>query len=506
MALLSHFHFRGMDGEGHSLLHDDPGLKMGLSSYLFILGFLLVFRTNKAYTRWWEGGMLLQGVRGEWFNAYSNLLAFTTRDAARQEQVDTFQHKLLRLVSLLFCAGLQQVATMENKCFEIIELHGMDRDSLTFLQETGVDRCEVIMQWVQRLIIDAMDDRLLDVPPPILSRCFHELSLGIVSLTNAKKIIQFPFPFPYAQMLTIMLIMQWVGTPLVIGAMCQHPISACVLTFTIVLCFWGINYIACEIESPFGDDGNDLPLKELQHEFNASLLNLLKEPAKRAPEFTQVFSEGCSNVQIKMNDSHLNMKTKSLLEEHETSRGRITFTLPLPTLCPTSKVPVWSPDTSLTFWKPTEDASRCCPRFPRSRPVRKSEVIPPRPPTEAISLQQDQCRFLRDRPGRGVQAEPLAEDREASGAQGMQPIAAVCEEASAQTGSMESGAAGSSGTRIGGKADGHTSDTSVSAGMAFRPITQGNREHADDAIRHLEPCEQPVLDEIQIMTTHKFHM
>merc|ERR1719506_2259657 len=49
--------------------------------YNWCLGFLVSFRAAKAYGRWWEGGTLLQQARGEWFNAYSSLLAFTSDKA-----------------------------------------------------------------------------------------------------------------------------------------------------------------------------------------------------------------------------------------------------------------------------------------------------------------------------------------------------------------------------------------------------------------------------------------
>ena len=34
--------------------------------FTFVLGFLIVFRSQVAYSRWWEGGTLLQQLRGEW--------------------------------------------------------------------------------------------------------------------------------------------------------------------------------------------------------------------------------------------------------------------------------------------------------------------------------------------------------------------------------------------------------------------------------------------------------
>lgn len=49
--------------------------------------------------------------------------------------------------------------------------------------------------------------------------------------------------------------------------------------------FWSINYIAGELEQPFGDDPNDLPMAELQMNFNSSLCVLFDEQAVQPPAF-----------------------------------------------------------------------------------------------------------------------------------------------------------------------------------------------------------------------------
>lgn len=48
------------------------------------------------------------------------------------------------------------------------------------------------------------------------------------------------------------------------------------MAFMVTGSFWTVIYIAVEIDQPFGDDPNDLPLIEMQEEFNADLVRLLK--------------------------------------------------------------------------------------------------------------------------------------------------------------------------------------------------------------------------------------
>ena len=111
------------------LLDDDPVISaVGtsvLAGFTSILGFLIVFRSQQAYARWWEGATLLQQIRGEWFNAYSSLLAFTNEAPAKDRDVFVFEHRLVRLFSLLYATALEQVSTSDDKQFEIIKLDGL---------------------------------------------------------------------------------------------------------------------------------------------------------------------------------------------------------------------------------------------------------------------------------------------------------------------------------------------------------------------------------------------
>jgi len=65
------------------------------AGYNSALGFLIIFRTQKAYSRWWEGGSLLLQVRGEWYNAASSLIAFCSGDEGRRSEIRDFQHLMV---------------------------------------------------------------------------------------------------------------------------------------------------------------------------------------------------------------------------------------------------------------------------------------------------------------------------------------------------------------------------------------------------------------------------
>ena len=49
-----------------------------IGAFTAVMIFILYNRSRTSYNRWWEGGTLLQKTRGEWFNAYSSIMAFTS--------------------------------------------------------------------------------------------------------------------------------------------------------------------------------------------------------------------------------------------------------------------------------------------------------------------------------------------------------------------------------------------------------------------------------------------
>merc|ERR1719171_2508969 len=115
-------------------------------------------------------------------------------------------------MSLLMCCGLQQVSPNRDRPFEIIDLDGIEPESMEFLN-SAPDKVEIILQWIQRSMVLHMQSGVLPIAPPILSRAFQEVSRGIVNLQNARKIADFPYPYPLAQVSMILQLLHWVMTP-----------------------------------------------------------------------------------------------------------------------------------------------------------------------------------------------------------------------------------------------------------------------------------------------------
>jgi len=256
-----------------------------LKTFTFAMGFALVMRTQKAYTRWWEGGTLLEQVRGEWFNAVSNLMAFCNPDPKRQAEVERLQHQMVRLFSLLYGNALLQVSTMSNNELDYIDIEGFEAADIDHMRSSP-DTCELVLQWIQRIIVDASASELIKIAPPILSRVYNQLGNGIVRLNNARKIRDFPVPFPLAQMVTFMLLIHWMTTVVICAVTINSIAMKAIIAFTVTAPLWGINYMSVELENPFGDDANDLPLRHMQSDMNKSLRCLLQPRTLKVPIYS----------------------------------------------------------------------------------------------------------------------------------------------------------------------------------------------------------------------------
>merc|ERR1719313_1400945 len=169
-------------------------------------------------------------------------MAFTSVDPALQEQVEAYQMLLARLMSLLMCCALQQVSPNRDRPFEIIDLEGIEPASMEFLN-SAPDKVEIILQWIQRSMVIHMQTGVLPVAPPILSRAFQEVSRGIVNLQNARKIADFPYPYPLAQVCMILQLIHWAMTP--IAAAVALPRGwAVLLSFLLIFVLWCIHFNA----------------------------------------------------------------------------------------------------------------------------------------------------------------------------------------------------------------------------------------------------------------------
>lgn len=253
-----------------------------------VIGFVLVFRTSQAYSRFWEGATLLNTVTSTWFDACAQIVVFIdSSDLAPAEKAQAYKDSAVRLFSLLHCCALQQVSTKEDDDFEVIDVPGFDENLMDCLKML-TDRkqhTETVFKWVNRLILDAINDGVIGraASAPIVSRCFHELNSGLTALNTMTAITDTPFPARYTEVINALLCMHAMITPFIVGGLDIPVVWAGIFSFVSVGSLWAINFIAATIEQPFGDDENNFDLTQLQIELNNSLFVLLDKDLEAMP-------------------------------------------------------------------------------------------------------------------------------------------------------------------------------------------------------------------------------
>lgn len=296
-GLMRHFINTGLLGY---LEDEDSVLKetQAWSGFSFLVGFLIVFRTSQAYSRFWDGCTETHRMRAEWYDAASALISFTRHSKEPREKVDAFKGTLIRLFSMLHAVALAEVedefGDMEPEdvrrafdatamTYDLVDPSSIDRETLAAIRRSH-SKAELIFSWIQGLIVENISTGVLSIPPPILSRAFQELANGMVAFHDALKISRIPFPFPYAQTCDCLLMMHWLVVPFVTAQWVTEPVWATIFSFTQVFILWCLNFIAVEIENPFGTDSNDIDGRGMQNQMNRDLLLLVSRDAQRLPK------------------------------------------------------------------------------------------------------------------------------------------------------------------------------------------------------------------------------
>lgn len=92
----------------------------------------------------------------------------------------------------------------------------------------------------------------------------HEYVSNFMSdINELAKISATPYPFPTTQMTRILLFVWMFTLPFALVNNAEDPYSTPVLMFFITYGFFGLEFVAIELDDPFGTDPNDLEMSKL---------------------------------------------------------------------------------------------------------------------------------------------------------------------------------------------------------------------------------------------------
>lgn len=243
----------GLFGVFISLLHyfkfpvSQPILESVIPS--IVLGLLLVFRTNTAYDRYWEGrkcwGSLINNVRNLarqiWINVEENV-------------IEDKEIKILNMRLLVAFA----VATKLHLRGETInrELEELMTIAKYFKLKTMNNPPLEVAFWIGDYLQQQYKNGLLNIHHLVAMQDL--LSKMVNDLGGCERILKTPMPLAYAIHLKQLLLIYCLLLPFQLVSTLGWWTGAIVglISFTLL----GIEEIGIEIENPFGYDPNDLPL------------------------------------------------------------------------------------------------------------------------------------------------------------------------------------------------------------------------------------------------------
>mmetsp|Transcript_47345 Transcript_47345/g.71667 ORF Transcript_47345/g.71667 Transcript_47345/m.71667 type:complete len:254 (-) Transcript_47345:288-1049(-) len=79
----------------------------------------------------------------------------------------------------------------------------------------------------------------------------------VTSYHNLKKLASTPFPFPLVQMARTFIFIYSYALPFALADSMIQPVGAMLVIFFITYGFLGLEFVAMELDDPFGDDPND---------------------------------------------------------------------------------------------------------------------------------------------------------------------------------------------------------------------------------------------------------
>lgn len=214
----------------------------------FAISMLLVFRTNTAYDRWWEGRKLW----GQLVNVSRNL---AVKLAAYVDPTDTNTRAYFARLIALNADELRQHLQRERTRLQLDshphpEIPNFDPAKHVPSQISGL-----MLQRIQRLHREGRisGDQLI-----ILN---NELSAFLDICGACERIKNTPIPYSYTAFIKKFIVIYTVTLPLgFVFSLGYIAIPVVVFIFYVLA---SLELIAEEIEDPFGTDGNDLPMDRL---------------------------------------------------------------------------------------------------------------------------------------------------------------------------------------------------------------------------------------------------
>jgi ion channel-forming bestrophin family protein len=245
-----------------------PGLAALIPN--LVLGLLLVFRTNTAYDRFWEGrkswGTIVVNTRNLARHIWVGVIDVTEAD--RQDKIAAL--RLLEAFALATKDHLRQLPISDT----VTVLVTIDQSRK--LSSSANPPLEIAFWISDYLQTEYQQGKLHVYQLTAMQQLVDRMS---EALGSCERILRTPMPLAYAIHLKQLLLLYCLSLPFQMVGQAQWgtPFLVGVISFML----FGIEAIGLEIENPFGSDPNDLPLDTICQTIGRNVEDLIQLEPRR---------------------------------------------------------------------------------------------------------------------------------------------------------------------------------------------------------------------------------
>ena len=226
----------------------------------FAISMLLVFRTNTAYDRWWEGRKLWGALVNNSRNLAVKLNSILSRE---DEKNRSFFKKIIPLFASELCIHLQNEKTR------------LALDTNPHPEIIGFDSSKHIPNQIVALMMNKVhllhrDKSISDYQLLFLN---NELQSFLDICGACERIKNTPIPYSYSAFIKKFIFFYVITLPLGFALSLGYLIIPVVIFIFYVLA--SLEIIAEEIEDPFGKDDNDLPMQKIATNIGKNVEDIL---------------------------------------------------------------------------------------------------------------------------------------------------------------------------------------------------------------------------------------
>jgi predicted membrane chloride channel (bestrophin family) len=238
-----------------------------------MVSFLIVTRSNIAYSRYMEARKDLSDAMTACRELISHAVAFTRYEQgydAKKWRTDLSKRTIKLLMSVVSVLKYEHT---KNDAWKQPATSAEEKRALKNAVQKSNERTPLVLaMWVQSTIasnveyLKKVDEEGKEIPMLHANKelkLYSQLSDFVKSYHGLMKLVSTPFPFPLVQMTRTFLFI-WIFTLpwVLVNDLDKFP-SLIFIVFFITYAFIGLEFVAIELDDPFGDDDIDFDVEDL---------------------------------------------------------------------------------------------------------------------------------------------------------------------------------------------------------------------------------------------------